>query len=452
MLNTRATSAALSHVTQHPPDRSSKRPEPEPVTPGEAYSTDTITRSRKRKRLTDGDLIRLEQQHGAPICNPLPIVFSRGKGPYLFDRDDKRYLDLVTGYSVISQGHANPRILEAMNDQAAKLSLTSRIVHNDQLPQFLKKLSEVTGYEQAIPMNSGAEAVETAIKLARRHGYRTKHIPENQAEIVVCNGNFHGRTLSAVSMSSDAEYRHDFGPFVPNMIRVPYGDAAALEKALTKNTAAIIVEPVQGEAGIIVPPEGYLQQLYRLTRKHQVLFIADEIQTGFGRTGKLFAYQHAQGVRPDVLLLGKALGGGVYPISAVVSSKEIMRVFEPGSHGSTYGGNPLAAAIGTAALREYDDGRLVRNAHERGKEIMSSLKALNSTLIREVRGKGLFIGVELTRPARPVAEALLQRERIFTKDTHGATLRIAPVLSITKRQAATIAPAFQRVLKSFEKN
>ena len=406
--------------------------------------------SETRNRPDAATLIRMEGKHSAPIASPFPVVFERGEGAYLYDTNGEKYLDLVTGYSVVNQGHANPRIIKAMTDQANKLALTSRVVYNDKLPLFLEAVSRFTGYEQVIPMNSGAEAVETAIKLARRHGYAKKGIPENKAEIIVFDGNFHGRTMSAVSMSSDAGYQHGFGPFLPNMIRVPYGDAEALKNAITPNTAAVIIEPIQGEAGIKVPPNGYLRQVQDITREHQVLFIADEIQTGLGRTGKRFAYQHTPGVEPDVLILGKALSGGMYPISAVVSSKEIMSVFEPGSHGSTFGGNPIASAVGIAALKELEDGRLISNAQLRGTQIRSALKQIKSPLIAEVRGKGLFIGVELTRNARPIAEALLENEHMFTKDTHGTTLRIAPILGISQLQAHGIAPAIQRVLDIFE--
>jgi ornithine--oxo-acid transaminase len=389
-------------------------------------------------------LIQEEDLHGAHIYNPLPLVAASAQGVWITDVEGERYLDCVSSYSALGQGHAHPRILRAFTEQAARLALTSRAMHNDVLPKFLNRLTEYAGFDVALPMNTGAEATETAVKLVRRWGYRTKGIPAEAAEIVVCRGAFHGRTIAAVAMSSDPEYRRDFGPLPAGFVHVPHGDLAALEAAITPRTAAFIVEPIQGEGGVNLAPEGYLRAASELCRRENVLFVADEIQTGLGRTGARFACDH-ENVKADVLILGKALGGGLYPVSAVLASRELMSLFGPGSHGSTFGGNPLAAAVGMAALDVLDEERLAERAAQRGVELMTALRALNLEVIRAVRGRGLLIGIELAVRARGVAEALL-RERIIAKETHEWVLRIAPPLIITAEEAALIPAALARAL------
>jgi ornithine--oxo-acid transaminase len=389
------------------------------------------------------ELISLEQTYGAHTYNPLPLVAAQANGVWITDVNGDRYLDCISAYSAVNQGHAHPRILSAMTEQAQRMSLTSRAMYNDVLPRFLQRLTSVTGFDVALPMNTGAEATETAVKLVRRYGYRHKGIADGLAEIIVCENAFHGRTTTAVAMSNDEEYRRDFGPFPAGFVHVPHGDLAALEAAITPNTAGFIIEPIQGEGGVNVAPDGFLRVAADLCRKHRVLFVADEIQTGFGRTGAFFACDH-ENVHADVLIVGKALGGGIYPVSAVLASKELMDLFGPGSHGSTFGGNALASAIGMAALDVLIDENLAERSRERGEQLMESLRALNAPQIREVRGKGLLVGVELTIPARAIAEAMLE-ERIITKDTHGTVLRIAPPLVISSEEIATIAPALQRV-------
>jgi len=393
---------------------------------------------------TAAALIAAEMTFGARNYHPLPLVARHAQGVWITDVHGDRYLDCVSAYSAVNQGHAHPRIVAALTEQAGRLALTSRAMHNDVLPRFLQRLTEVCEYEVALPVNTGVEASETAVKLLRRYGYRVKGIPADQAEVIVCHHAFHGRTTTAISMSSDEEYRVDFGPLTPGFVHVPYGDLAALEAAIGPRTAGFIVEPIQGEGGVNVPPIGYLRAAADLCRQHRVLFVADEIQTGFGRTGALFASRE-EGVQADVLIVGKALGGGVYPVSAVLASRDLMGLFEPGSHGSTFGGNPLGSAVALAAIDVLLDERLVDCARERGEELLASLRAIESPAIREVRGRGLLIGVELTIPARAVAEALLT-ERIIAKDTHSTVLRLAPPLVITAEQTATIAPALERVL------
>jgi ornithine--oxo-acid transaminase len=377
------------------------------------------------------ELIEIEDQYGAHNYHPLDVVLERGEGIWVYDVEGNRYLDCLSAYSALNQGHVHPKILQAMQEQASKITLTSRAFRNDQLPLFYKELSELTGYESALPMNSGAEAVETALKLARKWAYQVKKIPHYQAEIIVCNGNFHGRTISIVSFSSEPFYRDDFGPFTPGFILVPYGDARAIEKAITSNSAAVMLEPIQGEGGVIVPPAGYLKQVYDICKKNNVLLIADEIQTGLGRTGKLFACDY-ENVRPDMMILGKALGGGFYPISVVLADHLIMDIIQPGEHGSTFGGNPLAAAIARAALKVITEEKLIENSATLGEYFIDQLAEIPSPYVKEVRGKGLLIGVELfpkAGGARRFCEAL-KVKGILAKETHEHVIRFAPPLII----------------------
>jgi ornithine--oxo-acid transaminase len=373
-------------------------------------------------------LIELDQTYGADNYKPLDLVVERGEGVWLYDVDGKRYLDCISAYSAVNQGHCHPRIQAALVEQAGKVPLTSRAMYNDRLGRFLKKLTAVTGYDRALPMNTGAEAIETAIKLVRRWGYEVKGIPDNAAEIIVFSDNFHGRTTTIISASTDAGYRRHFGPFMPGFAFVNYGDADGLERAITPNTCAILVEPIQGEGGVNVPPEGFLKRAWALCREHDVLFAADEIQTGFGRTGDLFACDF-DNIKPDVLVVGKALGGGYYPISAALASDALMSLFKPGDHGSTFGGNPLASAVGEAALDVIVEEKLAARARYAGAKVMQGLRAVQSPLVKEIRGRGLLIGIELTIPARKLSYALLERG-VAAKDTHERVLRIAPPLVI----------------------
>lgn len=392
-------------------------------------------------------LIELEEQLGAHNYHPLDVVCTRGEGVWLYDVEGKRYLDCLSSYSAVNQGHAHPRIVATLVEQAQRLTLTSRAFRNDQLPLFYKELLELTGYEKALPMNSGAEAVETAIKAARKWAYVVKGVPRNQAEIIVAEGNFHGRTTTIISFSSEKQYKEDFGPHTPGFIMVPYGDAAAVEAAITPNTAAVLIEPIQGEAGVVVPPEGYLGCLRAICTQHRVLLIADEIQTGLGRTGRLMACDH-EGVRPDVLVLGKALGGGVYPVSVVLSDREVLGLFQPGDHGSTFGGNPLAAAVARTALRVIVEEGLIENAAEMGQYFRDHLEEINSPHVDHVRGKGLLIGVVLKPEAggaRRFAEALQQRG-ILAKETHQNVLRFAPPLVIDRATLDWALPIIRDVL------
>jgi len=377
------------------------------------------------------DYIALENEYGAHNYHPLDVVITRAEGVWVWDVEGRKYLDCLSAYSALNQGHRHPKIIAALVEQAQKVTLTSRAFRNDQLGPFYKELSEITGYEMALPMNTGAEAVETALKLARKWGYVKKRLPANQAEIITASGNFHGRTITIVSFSTEPLYKDAFGPHTPGFVTVPYGDVKAIEKAITPNTAAILIEPIQGEAGVIVPPPGYLQAIADLCRKHDMLFIADEIQTGLGRTGKLFACDH-EGVRPDVVILGKALGGGVYPVSAVLADREILGLFQPGEHGSTFGGNPLAAAAARAALKVIVEEKLVENSAKLGEYFQERLAEIPSPHVKEVRGQGLLIGVELKPEAggaRRFCEAL-QRQGILCKETHENVIRFAPPLVI----------------------
>src|SRR5580765_7781164 len=353
------------------------------------------------------DFVELENHFGAHNYHPLDVVIERAEGVWVYDVEGKRYLDCLAAYSAVNQGHCHPRILATLIQQSSRVTLTSRAFRNDQLPLLCKELHELTGFEMALPMNSGAEAVETAVKAARKWGYKLKGIPEGKAEIIVCANNFHGRTVTIVSFSSDEQYRDGFGPFTPGFRIIPYGDAEALRAAITPNTCAFLVEPIQGEAGIVMPPAGYLKEAEAICPDHRVLFMCDEIQSGVGRTGKLFAYMY-ENVKPDVLIVGKSLSGGFYPVSAVLASKEVLGVFKPGDHGSTFGGNPLGCAIARTALRVLVEERLVERSAEQGAYFLGLLKSLHSSQIKEVRGIGLWIGIELHVSARPYCEALKQ--------------------------------------------
>ncbi|RPF52070.1 ornithine--oxo-acid transaminase [Aquisalibacillus elongatus] len=369
-------------------------------------------------------------KYGAKNYVPLPIVVSKAEGIWVEDPEGNRYLDMLSAYSAVNQGHRHPKIIQALNEQAGRVTLTSRAFHNDQLGPWYEKICKMTNKEMALPMNTGAEAVETAIKAARRWAYDVKGVEENKAEIIACTGNFHGRTMTAVSLSSESEYQRGFGPLLPGIKTVPYGDVNALREAITENTAGFIFEPIQGEAGIVMPPEGFLKEAYEVCKENNVLYIADEIQAGLARTGKMFACDW-ENVEPDVLILGKALGGGVFPISCVVANKDILGVFNPGSHGSTFGGNPLASAVSVAALEVLEDEQLAKRSLELGDHMLNELKSIDNPKIKEVRGKGLFIGVELTEPARPYCEQLKEKG-LLCKETHENVIRFAPPLVIDK--------------------
>lgn len=371
-------------------------------------------------------LIALEERWGAHNYHPLDLVIERAEGAWVWDVDGKRYLDCLSAYSAVNQGHAHPRIIAALVEQAHKVTLTSRAFRNEQLPRFVERLAALCGLDMVLPMNTGAEAIETAIKAARRWGTDVKGIPDGAQEIVVFENNFHGRTTTIVSFSSSDEYHRGFGPFGPGFVRVPFGDLEAARRAIGPNTCAVLVEPIQAEAGILLPPDGWLRALRTLCSERNVLLVADEIQTGLGRTGARFACDH-EGVKPDMYVLGKALSGGVYPVSAVVARREVLGVLGPGSHGSTFGGNPLGCAVALAALDVLDDERLAERSRELGAWFLGELRKLRSPRIHEVRGRGLLIGVELTGPARPVCEALMARG-VLCKETHDTVLRFAPPL------------------------
>jgi ornithine--oxo-acid transaminase len=394
-------------------------------------------------RTVTEELIALEDQYGAHNYLPLDVVLTRGEGIWVWDVEGNRYMDCLSAYSAVNQGHGHPRIRQALIDQASRLPLTSRAFRNDQLGRFYQQVCELTGYEMVLPMNTGVEAVETAIKAARKWGYTVKGVPDGQAEIIACAGNFAGRTVTVIGFSTEAQYRDGFGPFTPGFKVVPYGDARALEAAITPNTVAFLVEPIQGEGGVIVPPEGYLRQVREICTRHNVLVIADEIQTGLGRTGKLFACDH-EDVRPDAVTIGKALSGGFYPVSAVLASREVLGVFHPGDHGSTFGGNPLGAAVGRAALSVLVEENMIENAAVMGEYFQDMLAEINSPHVKEVRGKGLMIGVELKPEAggaRRFCEAL-QHNGILAKETHRDIIRFAPPLVITQ---ADIDWAIERI-------
>jgi len=388
--------------------------------------------------------IALEEQYGAHNYHPLDVVIERGEGVWVYDVDGRKYLDCLAAYSAVNQGHCHPRIMQAVIEQVKRVTLTSRAFRNDQLPLLYKLLHDLTGYDMSLPMNSGAEAVETAVKAARKWGYTVKGIPKDKAEIIVCADNFHGRTTTVISFSTDEQYRDGFGPLTPGFPVIPFGDAAALEAAITPNTAAFLVEPIQGEAGIIIPPDGFLKKAEALCKANNVLFICDEIQAGLGRTGRLFAHQW-EGVRPDMVIIAKALSGGYYPISAVLADKAVLGVFKPGDHGSTFGGNPLACAVARAALQVLIDEKLVERSAELGDFLLTKLRAIESPVIREVRGRGLWIGVELTVAARPYCERLMQ-EGMLCKETHDHVIRLAPPLVITREEIDWAVEKLTKVL------
>ena len=374
-------------------------------------------------------------QFSAHNYHPLPVVLERGEGVWVWDVDGNRYLDMLSAYSALNQGHRHPAIIDAAKKQLDSLTLTSRAFHNDQMGPFLKELCEATGFERALPMNTGAEAVETAIKMVRKWGYKVKGVPDGKAEIIVCENNFHGRTTTIVGFSSEPQYKDGFGPFTPGFKEIPYGDAAALKAAITPNTVGFLVEPLQGEGGVVGPPAGFMAKARKLCTENRVALIADEIQTGLGRTGRLFCYEW-DGIRPDILIVGKALGGGVYPVSAAIADSEYMDVFHPGDHGSTFGGNPLGAAIARAALRVILDEELPARAARLGAWFMDRLRAIGSPHVEEVRGKGLMIGVvikESSGTARPFCEAL-ERKGVLAKETHHQVIRFAPPLTITEEE------------------
>jgi len=385
--------------------------------------------------MNTSDFVAQEDKLGAHNYHPLDVVIERAEGVWVWDVEGKKYLDCLAAYSAVNQGHCNSRIVGALIDQAKKVTLTSRAFRNDQLGLFYDKLVSMTGFEKVLPMNTGAEAVETAIKAARKWGYKVKGIPQNQAEILVFSDNFHGRTTTIVGFSTEEQYKDGFGPFTPGFRVIPYGDLAAAKEAMNENVAGILVEPIQGESGIIVPEEGFLKGLRDLTNEHKSLLIVDEIQSGLGRTGKLFAYEH-EDIRPDIVIIGKALSGGLYPVSAILADDDVMNVFKPGDHGSTFGGNPLGAAVATAALSVIEDENLIERSHELGEYFMERLRGIDSTHIKEVRGKGLWIGVELhaaSGGARSFCEQL-QALGVLCKETHEHTIRIAPPLVITREE------------------
>jgi ornithine--oxo-acid transaminase len=393
-------------------------------------------------------LIDVESIYGARNYDPLDVVIQKGRGIWVWDVEGNKYLDFLSAYSSVNMGHCHPRIVKALIDQAKQLTITSRAFRNDQWPLFTKEICNLTGYEMVLAMNSGAEAVETALKAARMWGYQKKRIPKDQAEIIVCSNNFHGRTITIVGFSSDALYRNDFGPFTPGFIEVPYGDSEALEEAITPNTAAFLMEPIQAEGGIVVPPEGYMRETKKICEENNVLFIADEIQTGLGRTGKLFAYDY-ESVKPDILTIGKSLGGGCYAISAVLSRRDVLDVLTPGTHGSTFGANPLACAVARESIRVFLEEDLIDNSAELGGYFLKKLKSIKNRHIKEVRGKGLLIGIELTPEAggaRRYCEAL-KEEGMLCKDTHTNVIRFSPPLLIKQKD---LNWAFKRVKKVFK--
>ncbi|MGB9267280.1 MAG: ornithine--oxo-acid transaminase [Terriglobales bacterium] len=391
--------------------------------------------------------VELENEYGAHNYHPLDVVIERAEGVWVYDVEGKRYLDCLAAYSAVNQGHCHPKILQTLNEQARKVTLTSRAFRNEQLPLLYKELHDLTGFDMALPMNSGAEAVETAIKTARKWGYKIKGIPQDKAEIIVCANNFHGRTVTIVSFSTDEQYRDGFGPFTPGFKVIPFGDAQALRAAITPNTCAFLVEPIQGEAGIVIPPKGFLKEAAEICRQNRVLLMADEIQSGLGRTGKLFAYMH-EGIMPDVLIVGKALAGGFYPVSAILASKEILGVYKLGDHGSTFGGNPMGCAIARTALRVLIEEKMVERSAELGAYFLTLLQTLCSPDLREVRGRGMWIGIELHSAARPYCEAL-KEEGILCKETHDRVIRIAPPLVITRQE---VDWAFERIAKVIQKH
>ncbi|OQX87672.1 ornithine--oxo-acid transaminase [candidate division KSB1 bacterium 4484_87] len=397
--------------------------------------------------MTSKDFIETEDKYGAHNYKPLDVVITRGKGVWLEDVDGNKYMDFLAAYSAVNQGHCHPRLVEVMKEQAEKLTLTSRAFRNDQWPLLAKELCELTGYDMVLPMNSGAEAVETALKAVRKWGYQVKGVEKDKAEIIACDGNFHGRTITIVTFSPEEQYKDGFGPLTPGFKLIPYGDADALEKAITPNTVAFLVEPIQGEGGVVVPPEGYLRKAKEICEKNNVLFVADEIQSGLGRTGKLFACDH-EGVKPDVITIGKALSGGFYPVSAMLANKEVMSVFAPGDHGSTYGGNPLGSAIAREALKIIVEEKLPERAAELGEYVMSRLNKIKSPHVDFYRGKGLWIGIVLKDEAggaRRFCEALMKKG-VLAKETHWNIIRLAPPLVISKEEIDWALERIEEVL------
>ncbi|WP_404404512.1 ornithine--oxo-acid transaminase [Jeotgalibacillus malaysiensis] len=389
-------------------------------------------------------IIEKTERYGANNYHPLPIVISEAEGVWVKDPEGNKYMDMLSAYSAVNQGHRHPKIIQALKDQADRVTLTSRAFHNDQLAPWYELICELSGKEMALPMNTGAEAVETAVKTARRWAYEVKGVEKDQAEIIACHGNFHGRTMTAVSLSSEEEYQRGFGPMLPGIKLIPYGDLEALEQAITKNTAAFLIEPIQGEAGIVFPPKGFLKAAKELCEKHNVLFIADEIQAGLCRSGKMFACEW-ENVNPDMYILGKALGGGVFPISCVVADKDVLGVFNPGSHGSTFGGNPMACAVSIASLEVLKEEKLAERSLEMGQYFMDALKKIDNPIIKEIRGSGLFIGMELTEPARKYCEDL-KHEGLLCKETHETVIRFAPPLVISKEELDWAIEKITRVL------
>ncbi|MDY0407858.1 ornithine--oxo-acid transaminase [Virgibacillus soli] len=397
-------------------------------------------------RHTSQEVMSQTEEFGAKNYHPLPVVIAKGKGVWVEDPEGNRYMDMLSAYSAVNQGHCHPRIIQALKDQADLITLTSRAFHNDQLGPWYEKICKLANKDMALPMNTGAEAVETAIKAARRWAYDVKGVPEGQAEIIACEGNFHGRTMTAVSLSSEAEYKRGFGPMLPGIKLIPFGDLDALKAAISDNTAAFLFEPIQGEAGINIPPEGFLKEAFQICKENDVLYMADEIQAGLGRSGKMFACDW-EDVSPDVLILGKALGGGVMPISCVVANKEILGVFNPGSHGSTFGGNPLACAVSIASLDVLLEENLTDRSLELGTYMVEELKKIRNEKIKEVRGRGLFIGIELTESARPYCEALKEKG-LLCKETHENVIRFAPPLIIEKEDLDWALERIREVLQN----
>jgi len=398
------------------------------------------------------NVMELESRHSAHNYEPLPVVLARGQGAYLWDMAGRRYVDMMSAYSAASHGHAHPRIFAALEAQARRLAVPSRAYYSDRLGPFLAKLTGLTGLDAALPMNTGAEAVETAIKAARRWGYRVKGVPRDRAEIIVANGNFHGRTTTIISFSSEPDYRDGFGPFTPGFRSIPFGDLAALEQTITPETVAVLVEPIQGEAGIIIPPAGWLNGVRRLCDAHDVLLILDEVQSGLGRTGAWFAFEH-ENVRPDGLVLGKALGGGMLPVSAFLARRDVMDVLTPGSHGSTFGGNPLAAAVGLEALQVIADEGLVERSRILGDHMLERLRTIRSPVLREVRGRGLWAGAEIDphfATARQACEALLAKG-VLSKETHHTVVRLAPPLVIARDDLDWTLDRFAEVIGDLER-
>lgn len=397
--------------------------------------------------LRSQDYIKIEDQYGAHNYQPLDVVLTRGQGIWLEDVEGKKYMDFLAAYSAVNQGHCHPRLVKVMQEQCARLTLTSRAFRNDQWPLLAKELCELTGYEMVLPMNSGAEAVETAIKAARKWGYLYKGVARDKAEIIVCTGNFHGRTTTIISFSTDEQYKDGFGPLTPGFVAIEYGSIDELKKAINPNTVAFLVEPIQGESGVIVPPEGWLKASSEICRENKVLLIADEIQSGLGRTGKLFACEH-ENVRPDVVIIGKALSGGMYPVSAVVASQEILGVFKPGDHGSTYGGNPLGSAIAREALKIIIDEKLPQKSAESGAYLMRKLNEIESPYIEQIRGKGLWVGIVLKPSAGGARHfcVALQERGILAKETHENVIRLAPPLNITRSELDQAIAILQEVL------